>query len=70
MSKPEILIQEIMHAIKSVPVERLNEVLDFLKVLSRDPVDLSAEELEELRRARKEITEGKYVTLEELEREL
>lgn len=70
MSKPEILIQEIVHAIKSVPVERLNEVLDFLKVLSRDPVDLSTEELEELRRARKEITEGKYVTLEELEREL
>jgi len=70
MAQPEKLIYEIMQAVKKVPIDRLGEVLQFLNVLSRDPVELSPEELEELKKARQEIAEGKFVTLEELEGEL
>ncbi|MDD3654654.1 MAG: hypothetical protein PHO01_10795 [Desulfotomaculaceae bacterium] len=70
MAKPEKLIYEIMQAVRRVPIDRLGEVLQFLNVLSRDPVELSLEELEELKKARQEIAEGKFVTLEELEGEL
>jgi len=70
MAQPEKIIHEIIQAVKKVPVDRLGEVLQFLNVLSRDPVELSPEELEELKKARQEIAEGKFVTLEELEGEL
>ncbi len=70
MAQPEKIIHEIIKAVKKVPVDRLGEVLQFLNVLSRDPVELSPEELEEIKKARQEIAEGKFVTLEELEGEL
>lgn len=70
MAQPEKIIYEIMQAVKRIPIDRLGEVLQFLNVLSRDPVELSPEELEELKKARQEIAEGKFVTLEELEGEL
>ncbi|MCL6612896.1 MAG: hypothetical protein K6T66_15295 [Peptococcaceae bacterium] len=62
--------EELHRAIESIPVERLNEVLDFIKVLSREPVELSPDELKELKKARQEVAEGRYVTLEELERDI
>ncbi|WP_161820550.1 hypothetical protein [Sporotomaculum syntrophicum] len=70
MAKPELIMNEIMREIKSVPANRLGEILEFVKVLSRAPVELSLEELEELKKARQEIAEGKFITLEDLEREL
>ncbi|KAF1086386.1 hypothetical protein SPSYN_00104 [Sporotomaculum syntrophicum] len=70
VAKPELIMNEIMREIKSVPANRLGEILEFVKVLSRAPVELSLEELEELKKARQEIAEGKFITLEDLEREL
>ncbi|KJR95996.1 MAG: hypothetical protein VR68_16605 [Peptococcaceae bacterium BRH_c4a] len=62
--------EELYRTIESIPIERLGEVLDFIKVISRDPAELFPEELKELAKARKEVAEGKFVTLEELERDL
>jgi len=70
VAKPEFIMNEIIREIKSVPANRLGEILEFVKVLSRAPVELSPAELEELKKARQEIAEGKFITLEDLEREL
>lgn len=71
MAMNQLRIKEELHqAIESIPVEKLGEVLDFIKVISREPVELSPKELKELEKIRREVAKGKFVTLEELESDL
>jgi hypothetical protein len=70
MSHQANIKEELHRAIELIPVEKLGEVLDYIKVISREPVELSPTELDELAKLRREVADGKYVTLEDLESEL
>jgi len=61
--------EELHKAIERLPNERLQEALDYLRVLLEEPEELTPEEWEEVRAGQKEIAKGKGISLEEIEDE-
>lgn len=62
--------EELHKAVDRLPNERLQEALDYLRLLLEEAEDLTPEEWELVRAGEKEIADGKGISLEDLEREL
>jgi len=61
--------EELHKAVDRLPNERLQEALDYLRLLLEEPEDLTPEEWELVRAGEKEIADGKGISLEDIERE-
>lgn len=63
--------EQLLNEIDALTETEACEVLEYLDWITSDaPEELSAEELEDVRRGQEEIARGEYVTLEELRQHL
>ena len=62
------LREELHQLVEGLSEDDLSEVKDFVKVLLKEPDELSDEEIAELKKGEKEVREGDWVWLEDVKR--
>ena len=62
--------EELHHLVDALGDDDAEDAVDYLRWLLSETDTLTEKELEDVRRGRKEIARGEYVTLDELRRHL
>ena len=60
--------EELSKLLEALPEEELTKVLDLVKVLLKEPEELTAEEWKEVLKGEEEIRRGKWVKWEDVRR--